>query len=46
MTRLLVVFGLAVAVASGVLSDQMVVAGGLAFGGAVTYRLFKHLEDR
>ncbi len=43
LSRLLIVFGLATAVASGVLSDQMIVAGGLAFGGAVIYRVVKRL---
>jgi len=45
MTRFFIVFGLAVLFTFDPLPAWMVAAGGLAFGGAVTYRLFKHLED-
>ncbi len=43
LSRLLIVFGLATLIASSVLSDQMIVAGGLAFGGAIMYRVAKRL---
>ena len=42
MSRLLIVFGLAVFTTPDFLTpDWMVVAGGAAFGGAITYKLFR-----
>jgi len=42
MSRLLIVFGLAVFTTPDfVTPDWMVVAGGAAFGGAITYKLFR-----
>lgn len=43
VSRLLIVFGLGVLVASAVLSDELVVLGGVAFGGAVMWRVVKRL---
>jgi len=43
ISRVLIVFGLATAIASSVLSDQMIVAGGIAFSVAVIWRVFKKL---
>jgi len=42
MSRLLIIFGLAVFTTPDFLTpDWMVIAGGIAFGGAVSYRLFR-----
>ena len=54
MTRILIIFGLAVLLAPVidwfmlgvpvVLPDWLVVAGGAAFGGAVSYRMFRRIS--